>query len=200
MKRILIFVAVIGIGLFLGISIRTTAIAASDTDTWRGPVAFDGKSIIFPKGTGLAPFDISHIEFGDLSGAPEFLKIKNGKVSIIEFQFNPNGNRNTQQRRRSMGLYRIGVFTKWTEGIKEMFFYPPVQKGDGLFLDCVASNNGEHECTVRDRTFGNTYRMSFQGSKITINTVGDGASAESRIAGEIPVPPPAQSQTSPSQP
>ena len=60
MKKMLI---VIGAGLCLGISVFAAATAASTSDPLNGPVAFDGKNLIFPQGVGLSPVDISNLTF-----------------------------------------------------------------------------------------------------------------------------------------
>jgi hypothetical protein len=128
--------------------------------------------------------DISNLEF-DLDGAPEFVKGK-----ILEFQFSGKG-------RLGSGLYRVGIFTSWTMGKVEMFFYPIIQNGDKEFLDCVPSGENTYACSTRGRKAGNTIRMVVQDSKISLYP-SDGSIAEGRVAGEFPIP--TQPQTSSSQP
>lgn len=176
MKKMLI---VIGAGLCLGISVFAAATAASTSDPLNGPVAFDGKNLIFPQGVGLSPVDISNLTF-DLKSAPLDKEFVKGK--IFEIQFNPHGHR---------GALRYAIFTRWTAEDKiEIFYYPisPAYPHDKTFLDCVpSSNSDEYVCVIRGRSTGNKYRWIFKDQKIAIKA-DDGGVADSMVAGEIPMP------------
>jgi len=170
-----------GIGLFcLFLSVFTAAATASGPE-----VTFDGKVLSFPgDARHPAPFNISDLKFELDDSTPNFVR---GKV--FKFQF--------LTARHGMGiregLKRYGIVTRWVDGTVEIFYYPSDQRfpKEEPFLDCPANGvvGSEHLCTIRGRTVGNTYRLTFfEDGNIKIKTVGDGAEASSEIVPGIAIP------------
>lgn len=188
MKKILVLF--VGISLFLAFALFTTATMVSATSE---PVTSDGKMLHFP-GTvryPVYPFAISRLEF-DLKKVPPGKEFIEGK--IFEFRFFKDWG----------GFFsptdatKYAIFTKWTEGRVEIFWYPVFlpSNGEQAFLDCIPSNGNGDElaCKVRGRTVGNSYHLTFEGQKLKIRA-DDQCEADSEVVGEIPIPLPATQAT-----
>jgi hypothetical protein len=195
---ILLFV---GIGLFLALSIFTTAIMAAETAT------FDGKMLYLPPEERINPVEVWRLGF-DLSGVPKDKAFVIGKVFEVQFK----NVRAEAQGHSKVGAHRIAIFTKWNHDGIEIFWYPTGQKGDKFYLDCnpvgVNDDNGytRYACNVRGRTAGNGYvlKINEQKDQKLVIQADDGAPAYSSevIYTFEKVPPvlPEQTQTSSPQP
>ena len=170
MKKVVIFV--VGIGLFLSLSILAAGAATTTPDT----VACEGNVLRFPPSDRLDPMPIGDIKF-DLGNVPPDRKFVVGKIYRVEFGSN----------KRNLHFNFYTFFTKW-DGAKVEMFYFPVKSPGVPTLDCQAGEAGSYACKIRGALLNPDRLLTFrENGRITMKFL----EQENDLVpvGEVPVPP-----------
>jgi hypothetical protein len=180
--------SITGIGLILCTFLFATATAWATEPA----VTCDGKTLSFPSDEKIAPVNLETIDF-NLAGVPPDKEYVKGTVYAADF----GKERKSTKRHFTLGYRKYVLFTKLDETTAVAFYWPI---SDEPYLECTADPRArnEYRCNQRGKD-EQKWRIIFAGGTIVMK-YGSAWETDLVPVGKVPVPPAAQSQTSPSKP